>query len=313
MRERNLRTRIATGSFTLPVAAVATALLWIGSALTDEAAWTGLLLTGAVTYMLVELNNRNALLRERSRMVSTVYLAFMAGSPFLHPWSPAMLPAAAMAAAYFPLFAAYQSRRAAARVFNAALLLSLGSLVYAPLLLLLVGVFLSLGLQLRALSGRTFMALILGGAAPYWLFFGWAIWQHDLPWTLTALQAMFSLSPPDYATLSLPELVVGGYVALLSLVAVIHFFRTAYNDKIRTRMYFYTLILVEAILAAAIALQPQRADVLLRLLMVNSAPLVAHHLTLARGRWANAWFAICLLGLAAVIVLNTVGFHASHH
>lgn len=310
MRDRNFRTRIATGTFTLPVAAVLTALLWIGTALTDEAAWGGLAVTGIVTYLLVELNNRNALLRVRSRMVSTVFLAFMAAAPFLHTWSPDMVPAAALTAAYFPLFAAYQSRNAAARVFNVALLVSIGSLVYAPAIGLLVIFLFSLGAQLRALSGRTFLALVFGAVLPYWFFAAWGIWTHSAEWVGQWFVTTFSFDMPDYTGVSLPQLAFAGYVGLLSLVAVCHFFRTAYNDKIRTRMYFYVFILVEFVLAAALAVQPQKSGVLLRLFVVNSAPIVAHHLTLGRGRWANVWFVLCLIGLVGLIVYNTIFYHA---
>jgi len=310
MRERNLRSRITTGSYTLPTAAIATAVLWAMVALRVDGAWGGLGLMCVTTYLLVELNNRNALLRVRSRMVSSAYLAIMATAPFFYVWTTAMLPAVALVAAYFPLFAAYQQPRAAASVFNVSLLLSLGSMAYPPLLLLVVIVFFGIVFPLRALSWRTFLALVFGVLIPYWFMAGFAIWEGHLDTAFLPFIAAFRFSPPCYATLSLPERLVALYVALLSLVAIAHYIRTAYNDKIRTRMYFDVIIFVEVAIGIAVALQPQRADVLLRLFIVNSAPLIAHHLTLARGWWANAWFLLCLIALVAIVGFNAFTFYA---
>ena len=85
---------------------------------------------------------------------------------------------------------------------------------------------------------------------------------------------------------------------------MLNFTRTAYVDMIRTRLYFYVFILIECLLMAALALQPQKTGVLLRLYIVNSTPLIAHHFTLGRGRWLNIWFIVSLLLLVGILVFN---------
>lgn len=310
MRENNFRTRITTGSFTLPIAAILTAVLWFLSDPTDKAVWKGILLTALVTYALVELNNRNSLLRVRSRMMSSTYLLLMAACPFFAKWSTDMLPAAALTLAYFPLFAAYQQASSAGQAFKTSLLISAGSLFYPPMLLLEVVVLSCLLIQLRALNWRSLLAVVFGAALPYWFVAGWGIWEGRIDTIFLPYLAAFRFDAPDYSTLQWPYMLLAGYVALLSFIAFVHFVRTAYNDKIRTRMYFYVFSLLEAVLIAALALQPQKADVLLRLLIVNSAPLIAHHLTLGRGRWANIWFIICLTLLAGIVGTNHYLWHA---
>ena len=49
--------------------------------------------------------------------------------------------------------------------------------------------------------------------------------------------------------------------------------------------------------------QPQHFETMLRLLIVNSSPLIAHYLTLAKGRFFHIWFIFCLLLYAAFAVL----------
>lgn len=307
MREHNLRTRIATGSATLPVAIALLVVQWTLVALRDETAWWGLPIAVVTTYLLMELNNRNALLRVRSRMVSTTFVALLAASPFLyHDWLR-LVPALTLAAAYFPLFATYQRRDAAAGAFNAALLLSLGSLVWPPLLLLLVPIFIGLAVQLRSLSYRTFMGLVLGAFVPYWVYAGVAVWRGDIETAFLPFLAAFVPTPitsESYLSIPLPQLVTCGYVVFVTLFAIIHFYRTAFNDKIKTRMFFDVFILVEAVLIGGLCAQPQLHAQLLPLLLVNSAPIIAHQLTLSRGRWANVWFWICLLGLLVLLIFN---------
>lgn len=304
MRERNFRTRITQGVYTLPAAIVIGCLLWLTAGYDNITAWEGFGIVVVVTYLLAELNNRSTLLRIRSRMVSTSFVILMAATPFFYTWSVDMIPMLCLVAAYFPLFAAYGQARSAGYVFHAALCVGLGSLVYPPMLLLAPVLLFSLAVSLRALSGSSFLALLFGLLLPYWLLLGVGVWFDDVQTVFVPYIEAFQFQKPDYSALSLPQIVTMAYVTLLAFVAMIHFARVAYNDKIRTRMYFYVFILFELVIMGALAMQPQKSDVLLRLYIVNSTPLIAHHFTLGRGRWANIWFGLCLLLLIGVLAFN---------
>ena len=73
MRERNFRTRITQGVYTLPAAIVIGCLLCLTAGYDNITAWEGFGIVVVVTYLLAELNNRSTLLRIRSRMVSTSF------------------------------------------------------------------------------------------------------------------------------------------------------------------------------------------------------------------------------------------------
>lgn len=304
MRERNFRTRITQGVYTLPAAIVIGCLLWLTTGYDNVAVWEGFGIVALVAYLLAELNTRSTLLRVRSRMVSTSFLSLTAVAPFLYTWSVGMIPMLCLVAAYFPLFASYGQIRSAGFVFHASLCVGLGSLVYPPMLLLAPVFLISVAVPLRALSGGTFLALLFGLLLPYWLLLGVGIWFDDVQAVFAPYIEAFQFQKPDYSVLSLPQIVTMAYVTLLAFVAMLYFARAAYNDKIRTRMFFYVFILFEIVIMGALAMQPQKYDVLLRLYIVNSTPLIAHHLTLGRGRWANIWFVFCLLLLIGVLVFN---------
>lgn len=305
-QEKTFRDKVVTGMFTLPATAALATLVWVLPDAGDATLWGGLAVTGLVSYLLVELNNRNALLRIRSRMVSSVYLALMSVCVFLHPLSVSMLPAVCLAASYFPLFAAYQQPRAAGEVFHVFLLLSAGSLCWPPLLLLSVACYAGLAFPLRALTGRTFMAGLFGLVTPYWLATGLLMWQGDLPQAWENFLSAFRFTRPDYTLLTGPQAASLILTGVLALMSVAHFLRTAFGDKIRVRMYFYAIILQEVLLLAGTALLPSRFDLLFPLLVTNTAPLAAHYFALARGRWMNIWFIVWLLLLAGLFLFNTL-------
>lgn len=310
MRERNFRTRVTQGVFTLPAATVVATLLWLTMGIGNLQMWEGWAITAVSTYLLAELNNRTTLLRIRSRMVSTSFIALTAACPFFYVWSRSMIPALCLIVAYFPLLNAYGQMRSAGLVFHAGLSIGIGSLVYPPLLLLAPFLIVCVAGPLRALSWRSFLGLLFGLLLPYWLLFGKGLLEDNVAETFAPYLGAFHFQKPDYSTLTLPEILIAAYVTLLSLFAMLYFSRTAYDDKIKTRMYYYVFIILEFVFLAALAAQPQQADTLLRLYIINNTPLIAHHFTLGRGRWLNIWFILCLLCLVGILAFNMIYLHA---
>ncbi len=301
---QDLRARICTGMYTLPFMAGLTAVVWMAPDVADWRRWAGLVTTGWITYLLIELNNRNALLRVRSRMVSSSFLAMMAAFPALQAWTPAHLAPLCLAASLIPLFRAYQKPAAAPDVFRAFCLTGLGSLLYPPLVCLLPCYFLVLQIHLRALSGRTFAAGLLGAALPYWLLAVVALWRGDLTEWAEQWAAAFRFPLPDFRTVTPVQLGQCAFLTLLTLLSAAHFVRTAYNDKIRTRMFFYILLVIDTVLLAGLCARPQDFSVTGGLLAVGASPLIGRYFTLARGRWMNAWFYIWTVLLAALAVIS---------
>lgn len=304
MYSHSLRTRIATGTFTLPIAALLTFILWAMPHLAEAEIWAGLAVTGLTAYALMELNNRYALLRVRSRMVSTTYLVLMLACPMLHHFSTALLPMLCFVLSYFMLFASYQDTHSQGYVFHAFLFAGIGSIFFPPVLIMALLYYFSMLVQLRNFTWRTFMAGVLGVLLPYWLYVAYAIWSNHLDTAFLYLLPWVNYQLPDYSSIALSQWITVGTLGLLSLFALIHFFHTAYNDKIRTRMFFYVIVTQEIVLSAGLALLPQFYDVLLALFIANSAPLLAHYYTLAKGKFVDIWFYLSLLLLLGVAAVN---------
>lgn len=286
--------------------AVMVLLIWMLPAITDGMLWGGLAITGLTAYLIMELNNRNALLRIRSRMMSVTYLGLMLVCPALHTWSLEAIPTVCFILAYFMLFSSYQQVRAEGYIFHAFLLLGIGSMVYPPLLVLALSYYISMLFQLRAFSWRTFMAGVLGLAVPYWAFAAYAIWNNQLDTTFLYLNDWFTPHVPDFTQLNLNQWVTLGFFFALALFAFIHFMHTAYNDKIRTRMLLYTVITTQVFITIGMVLLPEHYDEQMRLFIANSSLIIAHYYALGKGRFFNPWFYLTLILLIALGVFNYV-------
>lgn len=304
MYTHSLRSSVVTGSFTLPIMMVITLVLWLAPDISEWQLWAGLGMTGLTAYLLMELNNRNALLRIRSRLMSTTYLAMMLACPALHEWSINMIPVLCYVVSYFLLFGSYQRTRAEGHVFHVFLFAGIASLFFPPFLVLILGYCLSMIFQLRNFTPRTFMAGLLGLIVPYWFVAASAIWQNKLDSAFLYLLDWFTPSLPDYSQITLPQLITVGMILFWAVVSVMHFFHTAYNDKIRTRMLFYVLATQEFILLAGMLLLPSHFDEQLRLIIVNSSAFISHYYALARGRFFNIWFNVSLCLLVLLTIFN---------
>ena len=119
MRKSRFQNKVATGKFTLPVAAVFATLLWGAEGIyTPDRLW-GWVACGLTDYLWVETNNANSLIRIRSRLTPALYL-FMAGCIFgLHPLQDGTLAALFMLASYYLLFKSYQETEAVGLLFHA--------------------------------------------------------------------------------------------------------------------------------------------------------------------------------------------------
>lgn len=304
MRERSFRCRVAESTWLLPFALLLLAALWYIPGAGGGALWGGLLATCVSGYVIIEWNNRNSLLRVRSRMSSSVFFLLMAVCPFLHPWSVYMVPPVCLVLSLCLLFETYQRPRAEGYTFHSFLCIGVGSMFFPPLLLSAFWLYFSMLVHLRSFTWRTFVAGMLGLLLPLWGYVGWAIWQNRLDVALSELSELLVFVPPVYPPLHSPQVVSALFVLALSLMAVWHYVRTAYNDKIKIRMYFYTIIFQVLLYAALLVAQPQWGDAVLRVLMVAAAPLVAHHLTLGRGFKVNLWFYVVLACWLALGIYN---------
>lgn len=298
MRKHTLRQSVVESNFTLPVTAAVTLLLWAIAPKWDGALWGTLLLMGAMAYTIVEWNNQCQLLRIRSRMNSVTFLVLMSIFPALHTVGFSLLPAFSLIGAYFMLFKAYGLYKPQGYVFHAYFFLGVGSLFFPPLLLVALTLLISSSAQLRVLTVKSLAATLLGLLLPYWIYAAvMAVGMNLWGWEETRLD-YFQLHLPDYALLGRWEWFSLAFLGLIGVVSILSFVTTSYNDKIRTRQYFYTMLLSLSVVVFITLWWTADFLTTLPLLLTALTPFVAHYLALSKnpsmryGFWV--WFALAV-------------------
>jgi hypothetical protein len=303
---KRFQNRIAESRYALPFMLMFSTLVWVAGGLTyDQQLWAPYACTLVAAYLMVELNNINALLRIYSRMVSCSFLALTSLAAFQFSSLQGSIAQLCFVVFYICLFHAYQEKRGAGWVFYAFFCLGMASTVFVQIVFLVPFLWLILGRYLMALSARTFWASILGIIAPYWFVVVYYLGTNRMDDFVAHFVELGHFSPLfDYSSVSEHQIITFLFVALLALIGTIHFLRRSFLDKIRTRMLFHIFIHVNVLIVVFIILQPQHFDVLLKLMMVNTSILIAHYIALTRTRTTNISFYFMIAAALFLTIYN---------
>ena len=162
---------------------VATLLWWLPLGAYSTTYMHAWVVCAVLTYFAIETVAANAMLRVRSQMPAVLMLVLMAACGFLHDQPLPMLAAVAVAIATHCLLRSAAptsaddspsrtARRPQMETFHAFAALSLGSLLWPPMLLLALPMLWSQTVYLRSMSWRCLGAAVIGMATPY---FFWGI------------------------------------------------------------------------------------------------------------------------------------------
>ena len=164
-----------------------------------------------------------------------------------------------------------------------------------------------MAISTNSFSFRTCLASLLGLALPYFYLLAFVIFRFksDLsPFTAHFLPLGDFIFPYDYAQVPLTHSLTYGFLVMLTVTGVVHFLRTSYNDKLRTRQLYYGFMLFNLFVFILIGLQPQHFELLMPLAIISTSPLIAHFITLTRTRITNIAFFVILIAAFALIGFN---------
>lgn len=307
---------VAESRYALPVMLVYAIAVWMVSGLLLPAvpftagslsagAWVQFACFMISAYLMVELNNGNALIRIYSRMVSCSFIALACAGGFLFGSMSGAILQLCVIAAYICLFRTYQDKMAAGWTYYAFLCIGLASVATVHVLFYVPLLWIMMFYQLTALSWRTFAASLLGLLTPYWFLMPFAIYQDRLPALgLHFVQlAQFSM-PADFRVLTASQVLLFVFVGALSVTGIVHYWRNSYSDNIRIRQFFGCFIGISIFTVVFLVLQPQHYDMLIRILIVSTSPLIAHFLSLTYTRVTNVAFYVIAATAAILTIVN---------
>lgn len=273
----------------------------------DQPHIVALALVAATTYVLIEMNNVNMLVRIRTRLVSSTWLVFVATIGALHVYSPGLVSALCMAVACYLLFTTYQKRECETSTFHYSLMIGVAS-IFVPYCIAFLPIFLWHQLVfLRSMSLRSFCAAFVGCLFPWMLWAGYWVYLDDYTVLIEWVDSLITYYPLDeesYLLLSYQQMASWGFVTLLTLIGAVHYLNTSYNDKIQVRMMLYAFVIQFFAIEIFVGLQPQHLDDMLPVLLVVGAPLIAHFFALTSSWFTNILFILSVLAIGALGYFN---------
>lgn len=140
---------------------------------------------------------------------------------------------------------------------------------------------------------------------PYWFAAGYYAYTDTLDDLLNHFIEFINYKELfDYSQVTVHEVVNLIFLVILGIIGTIHFLHTSYADKIRTRMIYDSFILMDVLSLIFIILQPQHGKELGGIMIVNTAPLIAHFSTFTKGKITNIMFITILVAMALILLYN---------
>ena len=300
---KRLQNKVAESRYTLPVTAAYGIGMWLLCGLIQQNWWIQFACYMISTYLMIELNNSNALIRIYSRTVSAAFVILTCMACFLFPSLEGAIAQLCLVASLLTVFRTYQDKASAGWTFYTFLFLGLGSLANIHVVCFVPAYWILMGFLVYSLSWRTFIASLLGLLMPYWFMSAWILWKYGDEFA-TPFGAHFApladvQIPTDYLAISLPCALSFLVLVILFITGSIHFFRTSFHDKIRIRQLFYSFIFLNIVATFFAFIQPQHVDLMMRMMIITASPVIGHFVSLTNTRITNIAFitmtALCLI------------------
>lgn len=305
MEIKRFQNRVAESRFALPIVAVYGLLVCMAYGLLTQQLWQQFVLLATSAFLMMELNNANALIRIYSRMVSCSFLvlALLSCQSFVDVKCGVVQ--LCFIAFYLFFFHTYQDKRAVGRIFYAFMMLGIASTVFLQILYFLPVAWILMCTNMLSGNARTLMASVMGVLVPYMFWGAYGVYTGDLEMVYSHIMEFGIFAKPfDYSQLSVHEIATAAFVCLLSFTGMIHFRRNNYRDRIRIRMLFEIFTIFALSTIVFIVLQPVHFSYLLSMLVVSTAPMIGHYIALTKTWITNVSFYLMIVVVLLITVSN---------
>ena len=300
-----LQNRISRSRILLPSMGMYAIVVWLMCGLLSDHLWLQFACFVISSYLMVELNNSNALIRIYSRMVSCSFIMMACMSTFLLKSASAMLLSIFVVMSFITAFLTYQDKSSMGRTFYSFLSLGLATLLEVRLLYFAPVMWIAMFFYLRSMNIRIFISSLFGLVCPYWFVSLYLIYTNDFTLAVSHFSRLVKFGHiADFSHIPVSALVSIYFVTTLSVTGIIHYLRNRINDKTRTRMLYNTFILFNLATIVFLILQPQLYMPLLTILIVTGSPLIAHFIALTHTWITNISFKAIVITALALTIIN---------
>ena len=246
---------------------------------------------------MILLNNFHALIRIYSRAITSAFIILSGVACFIFPSLEGCIVTVGLVASLLTLFTTYQNREAAGWIYYTFLILGVASVANIHFLVF-IPIYWIMMIFINSLSLRTFIASLFGLLTPYWIWIAVVLFFYKD--NLTPFTGLFQPLTEvtffnAYGSIPLSHYLTYAFLVILAFTGIIHFLRKSYNDKIRTRQFYYSIIFFNIVVLVLLALFPQYYDLLFRPAIILTSPLIGHFIALTRTKITNIAFYLILI------------------
>ncbi|MCX6307488.1 MAG: DUF6427 family protein, partial [Bacteroidia bacterium] len=186
-------------------------------------------------------------------------------------------------------------------VFDAAVLLSLASIFQSRLLWLMPTIWLVMGV-LQVLNLRSFLASILGMLSVFWIIGGISFLIGDYGFLLAYANDLIGFHLFSLSDISSSEISYIAFLAVLMISAIISFWPKQHLDKLRTRNYLNSVLMIWLALLLLWFFSGNDESYMLPLLALSTL-VIAHFFSLVDSLFSRIMF-FALFGLSVTVYLS---------
>jgi hypothetical protein len=273
--------------------------LWniVCTSLTSKAGayFIGALLLGGGAFLIHRANYMLILIREKTYLPFLLYLILISSNTAFLPLNSASLGIFCLILAFYQILMTYREPHAIANIFNAALLLGAGSLLWIHILWFVPVFWLGM-YMVKSMSIRGFLASLTGLVTIYWFLVGWCAWTQNYDALYGPFHSLAMLSSPQLSNIRTADWIYMLAMLLLAATSIINILIHEYDESVRNRQFlFFTIIIGLISFSLALIYEQQRVE----FLGVSCMPLaiLASHLFVTSRMKKKDWLYYPLLAL----------------
>lgn len=300
--------KVTEGRWLLPIAVLYAVAVWLISGLIQNTLYVQFAFFAVTAYLMVEMNNRNALIRIYSSLVAVTFIIISGTLTYTFTDITNTMVALCSVASILCLFNSYQDGSTGGWTYYGFLFVGISSLFNLHVVFFVPVLWILMATSLYSMSLRTFVASLLGLITPYWFGAVWVLYCRDYHIVLNHFSTLLQYCPiadPTYMTT--PRWLSISLLTFMGGVGAIHYLFNRYEDKIRNRMLYDFLIVEATACLAFIILQPIHFDCLIWVMAVTVSPLIAHCIAFVKeNRLTMAFLLVACIITLTITICNIV-------
>jgi hypothetical protein len=249
---------------------------------------------------LIQINTKHILIKYRTYLPALLYIVLASSFTPLQRLNPAVISSLFIIIAIEYILSTYEKRNSLDSFFRANFFIGIGSLIYLPMALFVIPVFISL-IILNSTGIRQWLSAFFGFIAPWFFAFVYYYVWHNSSDMLFAIISE-SLTPIKTSTFyGVPFSVFYSFIGLLLILSVFFLLGNLPTQKINIRKYYSVLIWLVLFSAVIAFFSPFSSIEIVYIAALPSSFIIANFFTFAKNKfWTELFFWILLIVSASL-------------